>query len=126
MAIVAGDTCGFAFKAASGSPETATRRKSRKLATTSVANPASNLRIRKADMVRPQRQRWDANPGPDQQWPGPGNQLRRDKRDGASGRLQTPVEGVPREPGVARVGLDVGPLRVPCDELRLLVQRQGH
>src|SRR5580704_18144393 len=46
MAIVAGETCGLAIRVARGLPDTATRRNSRKLATSRVAHPASDLRIR--------------------------------------------------------------------------------
>src|ERR1700733_13000861 len=132
--------CGFAIRVARGLPDTATKRNSRKLATSRVASPASVLRIRYPAILT-------ASAGTGRvlccaaRCSGPRSTawtgitylprlcvlLRLCIRTHPpSGRLQAPEVGVPGEAGACRVRDHVGPLGVPGVELWLLEQRQRH
>src|SRR6516162_4191465 len=121
--IVAGEMCGFAFKVASGSPDTATRRNTRKLATSKVTSPARQRRR----MYPPIATSGPSQGRPDFRQPAPpparaGPEARRGT--GSCG-LHPPDLGVPRDAEVGGVGDDVAVAIRPGVQLRRLEQRQG-
>src|SRR5215469_3124734 len=120
--------CGLAIRVARGLPDTATKRKSRKLATSRVASPASDLRIRYPAIWRASAGAVGGYRSARPAVAGRAETAWTDTTyypDFASASLQAPGLGVPGEPVVAGVRQDVAVGAAPRVQLGLLEQRQG-